>query len=106
MDQAINGAQKYVDNKNNLKIEYSRPSGSFGNWIITDAKGCKYYFSTYELAMDYYSTDRIGELNQETGLTLFVRRRRRENAVTSWYLDSVVSAVNDTIRLQYTPGRI
>ncbi|MGN6495623.1 MAG: hypothetical protein ACTHLE_26775 [Agriterribacter sp.] len=49
MGKDDDGSPIFQDQKNELEVFFD-----FGNWIITDGMGYKYYFSTKEVADNYY----------------------------------------------------
>ncbi len=96
LTKLADGSQVYMDEKNNLKMQYLQ---STDNWLVTDASGFKYYFNTRERAQDYRSSSdvrndaQIGVFDNYSVSNPFI--------TTSWYLDSIIAPNGETISFVY-----
>jgi hypothetical protein len=100
LGKKANGSPVFLDEKNNLKIEYLDTQGK---WLITNAEGYKYYFSTSERAQDYYNSA-LFELTNLTGVNGF-NMNLNSFPITGWFLDSIVSPAGETISFTYVKGK-
>ena len=100
------GIASIMGKENDVKIQYIKSTTS---WEVTDAYGFKYIFGsteeTRETARTYsrpgmYTTD-INGINRST-----FNAKDLLPAVTSWYLESIVSPQNDVIRFKYKKEKL
>lgn len=82
--------------KNSLDIKYNI---SNQDWIITDAKGYKYYFGTQEVTKSY-STIPFSSV-PPTEPTNIPENTVQPEVITSWYLDKIESPTGDYITFTY-----
>ncbi|WP_448698200.1 hypothetical protein ACFGVR_15380 [Mucilaginibacter sp. AW1-3] len=97
MGKQADGSPVLMQNKNNLKINYI-PSER--RWIIVTADGTAFYFGTSEKSTSYSNGSQNTAL---TGLSTHFTSSYHENT-TAWYLDSIRSVNNHTVRFYYDIG--
>lgn len=100
LGKAMDGSPVFQDAQNNLQVEYVAATD---DWIVTDAEGYKYYFSTTESAQDYYR-NALNELQIINGVT-GLNKDLNSNPNTSWYLDEIVAPGSEKINFQYVKGK-
>ncbi|MBS7256706.1 RHS repeat domain-containing protein [Flavobacterium branchiicola] len=95
-----NGSQVYVDQKNNLRMQYLQLTD---NWVITDGMGVRYYFNTRERGIDYYRSLTNGDIPNDSQIGTFDNYTLSDNPLitTSWYLDSIVMTNGETVSFIY-----
>lgn len=101
MGKDDDGSPIFQDQKNELKVFFD-----LGNWIITDGLGYKYYFSTKEVADNYYYSGdfratEFSELTYYTGLGWNPLTTDNNQTVSAWYLDSVVAQTGEVLKFTY-----
>lgn len=83
--------------KDYVKLQYFILGGAYNlydYWIATDSDGFKYYFHTNEKTESHISSANV-ERNY------FQYKPDQANAITSWYLDSIVSPLKNKITFLY-----
>lgn len=100
LGKSADGAPVFLDEKNNLKIEYLYTQGK---WIITTGEGYKYYFSTSEGTQDY-EKNTLYEATDITGVQ-GLNMNLDSSPITGWYLDSMVAPTGETISFTYVKGK-
>lgn len=100
LGKKADGAPVFLDEKNNLKIEYLDTQGK---WIITTGEGYKYYFSTSENTQDYSKNTlyEATDINGVQGLNMDLN----SSPITGWYLDSIIAPTGETINFTYVKGK-
>jgi len=100
MGKRADGSKIYMDERNNLKVEYTP-----GKWTITDSKGYKYHLGKQERAIDYtyYSSSGV-ELPDDAPLSAY-KKSFEPDVITAWYLDSISSPNKETIKFFYKTDR-
>lgn len=96
-----NGNKVYLDQKNNLKIEYLDVQGK---WVITDGNGYKYFFNTQEWVHNY-SYNGSYELANLNGIDSAFHKDLDSSPTTAWYLDSIVAPNSEAIVFTYANGK-
>lgn len=95
MGKKADGSKVYMDDRNNLKVEYSN-----SGWVITDARGYKYYLGNEERATEYYYSSGTTEISDNAKLSDF-RREIKSDVTTAWHLDSIASPNSEVIKFIY-----
>ncbi|HVW63201.1 MAG TPA: hypothetical protein VHC48_24285, partial [Puia sp.] len=98
LGKSADGAPIFMDERNNLKIEYVS-----GAWKITNPEGYRYYFSTTEQTQgyDYQSSIELTNMTGVGGLSFDVNT----NPITAWYLDSIVAPSSEKVAFTYGLGK-
>ena len=91
--------------KANVRIELRRYDNTF---VITDGGGNRYFFSVKEKTQHYYvsSDNTNGEIEGldfdiRTNFTSLYRLSDSSEFTSSWYLNKIISAMNDTVDFEY-----
>ncbi|MDO6433189.1 RHS repeat domain-containing protein [Flavitalea sp. BT771] len=95
-----NGAPVFMDDRNNLKVEYLYATG---NWRITTPEGYRYYFATSERTQGYNYSSPI-ELTNMTGVS-GLNFDVNTTPTTAWYLDSIVAPSLEKVTFTYAKGK-
>jgi YD repeat-containing protein len=100
LGKSVNGSPVYVDQKNNLKMQYLQQAD---NWLVTDAYGFKYYFNVKEKTQDYYRSLENGEIPNDSQIGTFDNYEVTGNPLitTSWYLNAIVAPNGETVSFIY-----
>jgi YD repeat-containing protein len=97
MGKKADGSIIFMDERNNLKVEYITPGN---NWRITDGNGYKYYFNTKESATDYSYSSSTSQLPDNAPLSAYTRVIQAD-VTTGWYIDSIVAPTTEVIKFEY-----
>lgn len=92
------GSSVFLDEKNNLKINYQN-----GGWIFIDGEGYKYYLNTKETE-ENYSASLQNELTAFDGL-FYLFQDGNGAPASAWYLDSIIAPTNEKIIFTYVKGK-
>ncbi len=100
LGKKADGSKVFMDNANNLQIQYIQEGQ---NWVLTDGRGYKYYFSTQEIVIENYNHSGGSELGDQALLSQY-EYSTTPYITTSWYLDSIASPSSETIKFIYELG--
>ncbi|HTK21032.1 MAG TPA: hypothetical protein VL442_16025 [Mucilaginibacter sp.] len=100
LGKKADGSPVFLDEKNNLKIEYNDTNGK---WVITTAGGYKYTFGTTEISQNY-DKNTLTETTNLTGVQDF-NIDLGTSPTTAWYLDNIVAPTGEAVTFTYVKGK-
>ena len=102
----IEYAVPFSSNRNDLDIryypsylddsDYYYDGESYGNWVVTDGKGYKYFFESIETSTVY-----VGKCNSYCDCYGLNFKFPQPTVVNSWYLDKITAPNGDFISFKY-----
>lgn len=101
-----NGIASIVGNENSVQIKYIESTNS---WEVIDAYGFKYIFGSSEETRETsqtYSRPGMYTTNIRSIGWFGFESKDQYPSVTAWYLEAIISPLNDTIKFKYKKERI
>ncbi|MBO9702024.1 MAG: hypothetical protein J7604_17585 [Sporocytophaga sp.] len=103
------GGPVLVAQRNNLKFEVYQSSDPAYYWVVTDARGYKYYFKASETTEDFnaYQPGYFPSYNTLPTVyynEIFNQLGNPSTHISSWYITKIESPSGDNIEFQYTSG--